>query len=172
MGDPRHITKEGTNFEAYDLYQEHVKMMPVWTHPEYLTMDDVYPPESYVELVRKRERRKLWGVKDPRLCFLFPVFLSALSEKTKEVKVISMERSLEASVQSLVARDGLDFDEARRIIVAYENARSGMLELYGPHFQMLAVYYSDLRDNPRRQVTRIADFLGVEVTDEAVDHIK
>lgn len=61
----------------------------------------------------------LWALKDPRLCLLFPLWLSILHELGIPVKVILNYRDPNAVTASLMKRDGLELGTARLLWAQY-----------------------------------------------------
>lgn len=116
----------------------------------------------YTDMVRGRDRLSLWGVKEPRFCYLLPHFLTLVND----VRIISTGRPFQQSVNSMAASHGLTQEVALSGQQCNIAAKEQVLSMYnGP---LLNVAYEDILEDPTAQVARIADFIGLPVTDEAV----
>ena len=123
---------------------------------------------DYVDLIKKREYEKeLWGLKDPLLCTNLSRFVSNL--KTDH-KLIVCHRKTEDIAESMAK--GLREPNSQRfqplaqfyvdkMIEQMLNYRGPILEM--EHDQTLA--------NPEFHINRIASFVGLSVTQEALFHI-
>jgi hypothetical protein len=132
--------------------------------------------KAYKQLIEKREKdHKLWGMKDPRLCFTLPHVLPLFKSKAR---IIYVMRPIKASAQSMVKRGShpkskepikVKNAQAVKIARAYRDAAEIALRLYdGP---VLRMAYDDLIDNPKKQVGLIADFVGLPVNDKALEFV-
>lgn len=61
----------------------------------------------------------LWGIKDPRLCRLMPLWLPLLAEWKVDPYFILVIRPLEEVTQSLMHRDGMTRDQAQQLWLRY-----------------------------------------------------
>ena len=151
------------HFEDCQFVELHNKIIGNWKDPQ---VNFEPHREAYTALIRERERQhEIWGVKDPRMCFVLPYF----AEIAHDVRVISVGRDSDSCAASLVARGGHTLDEARRITSRYLTQLWGQCwEFPGP---MLSVRYEYLVDCPEGVVVSIAAFVGLEPADEAVAFI-
>lgn len=123
--------------------------------------------ETYTTLIREREQQhELWGIKDPRMCFVFPYF----AEIARDAHAVSVTRDRRLCSESLFARGGHSLEEAIRISSRYWRAKYRAVARFpGPY---LHVKYEDLLfTNTEYVVGEIAHFAGLELTQEAVDFI-
>ena len=166
MGDdligPGHGNPTG-HFEDCRFVELHDKIIGNWKDPR---VDFEPHRELYTALIREREARfDLWGIKDPRMCFVFPYF----AEIARDVCLIAVERDPDACVDSLVARGGHTWVEAHEITWRY------LIQLrvrcWGSLSPMLSVRYEHLVDRPEGVIMAIAAFVGAEPTDEAIAFI-
>lgn len=132
--------------------------------------------KQYKTLIANREKKhKVWGMKDPRLCFTLPHILPLFKSK---VRVIYVTRPIKASAQSMVRRAEhpkakgpikVNLVQAVKLARAYRDAALIALRLYnGP---VLRVAYDDLIENPKEQIGLIADFVGLPVNDKALKFV-
>lgn len=122
--------------------------------------------EAYTTMIRERERQhELWGIKDPRMCFVFPYF----AEIAHDVHVISVGRDPDDCAESLFARGGHTLEEATKISSHYLGQK--WLTVSRFHGPVLKVRYDHLIDCPESIVLGIAYFVGPGSTQEAIDFI-
>lgn len=96
--------------------------------------DDVRPlPEGWMEGTPAHLTKKgltsiyerdfagssLWGIKDPRLCRLMPLWLPLLAEWKVDPYFILVIRPSEEVIKSLMHRDGMTRDQAQKLWVRY-----------------------------------------------------
>ncbi len=149
----------------------HKRIVGSWKNPK---VDFEPHRQVYSRLVRRREEEhELWGFKDPRTIFMFPYFLEVVKV---EVRVINVWRNLEASAKSMTARHStkssrinVDMGEARIIAELYRREQMQVLEDW--EGAQLNVKYERLCQRPHREVIRIAQFVGLSLTERAVKFI-
>jgi hypothetical protein len=163
------FNKKG-HFEDVAFLTMHKKIVGNWKRP---CVDFEPYRKGYTKLIRSRERQfPLWGFKDPRFCYVFPYFQRVTNSR---LKVISIHRSLEASINSLVKRRkprskvNVSRPEAAKIARHYRDAQWLALRLY--RGTALTVQYEVLVKSPGPQVQRIANFVGRNITAGAVQFI-
>lgn len=96
---------------------------------------------------------RIWGVKDPRLCRLLPVWLPLLDElKIAPSVLIPLRHPAEVS-ESLWRRDGLDREQGGLLwllhLLETEQATRGRPRMFAR--------YSDLLADPNKMISQIAD---------------
>lgn len=150
-------------FEDRDFVTLHDVIIGDWKNPQ---VNFEPHRELYTMLIREREARlSLWGVKDPRMCFVFPYF----AEIAHDVHVISVSRDPDDCAESLFARGDHTLEEATKISSSYLGRKWINLSRFcGP---TLKVRYDYLIDCPEGVVPAIAHFVGLEPTQEAIDFI-
>lgn len=146
-------------FEDTEFLDLHIKMTgDRWFDPDLSGIDEYLP--RYRELVELKCSQSLWGVKDPRLCFLLPYFLDCL---VCDRKMIWVDRDIEESIASVAAKTVPNHnipsspELARQICGRYESARLRSVD--GVDIDTLKIEYRDILDDPEREVTRICDFI-------------
>lgn len=153
------------SFEDARFVEIHDKMLGNWRCPK---LDAKPHLGHYRHLVAQMESHDPWGLKDPRLCFTFPVLLSVLKD---DIKVIFTERPLMAVVESLAAMTlvptrSMACDIADRYCVAAECARRMVAQ-----YPMMTINYDALIDDPLFHVTAMARFANLAVTQAALDFV-
>jgi len=123
---------------------------------------------EYAGLVARRNRaHDVWGVKDPRLCFLMPLLLAAHGGG---VQVVHVHRDPEQSARSLAAREGdLSDREAGEIVWAYYETARDSAALAVRRGPVLGVHVDFVVGDPRRAVAEIARFVRGVSDGEAGD---
>lgn len=163
MGDdllPPSIHNPKGYFEDRRFVELHTKVMEGgWKNPTHI--DWGYAAE-YPVLLAEFQKHGLWGIKDPRLCYLLP-YLRAYVDP---LKVVAVFRDPYVAANSLFKRGGHTMKEAREISLRYLKAM-----MRNVPDDALWVYYNDLIDAPGVGVAEIAEYIGVEPTQEAIDFI-
>ncbi|MEE2777419.1 MAG: glycosyltransferase [Acidobacteriota bacterium] len=110
----------------------------------------------------------LWGMKDPRLCVLLPLWLEVFEELGCEPCFVLTQRDPDAVAQSLRNRDGFPLDRGRLIWLASSLAA----ERHTRGLRRTLVWYEDLLQDWRVEFRRMAAELDVAwptTDEEAVD---
>lgn len=134
---------------------------------------------GYRLLIEQRCKRKLWGIKDPRLCFTLPLFWDLFKGRSK-VAIIFVTRGHEASAKSMARRKSQNADTNRMIRIDYARAfelakryAAAQQRIYdsfeGPY---ITVSYERLCKKPKQVVEQIAAFVGVPVTVKALKFVE
>lgn len=152
-------------------------MIGRWDNPQ------MQAPTELVSAVRAHIRYRqsgnpdVWGLKDPRFSFTLPVWARAMRDMCPEntLLIIEANRRWSDSAMSIVSRGkSKDFEAAERVVKLYHVARSNSLhEVYHMGYTMstLKVPFDFLLGDPVSVLDRIADFVGVKLTPEAIQHI-
>ncbi|MHC3994932.1 sulfotransferase family protein [Thiomicrolovo sp. ZZH C-3] len=111
---------------------------------------------------------KLFGIKDPRLCILFPFWEKVLRDLNIEIKVILPYRNPEEIYRSLQKRDGFSREKTFLMWVKYVL----LAEYYSRKYPRVAIAYYDLLGEPKETVKKIFQRLSVDVEDmdSKIDH--
>jgi hypothetical protein len=118
-------------------------------------------------LVRKYDRRyPIWGFKDPRTCLTLDLWLDAAEEIGAEVRAVFIARHPYSVARSMVKRGNTDHDTALGVWCAYN--RRALQSLERREVTTLAVGFEGLLADPEAVGGRLADFLSLEFTREAV----
>jgi len=159
------------HFEDIEFLNLHKEIIGGWKRP---CVDYEPVRRRYVKLVRARERVfSLWGLKDPRLCYVFPHFKRAVRAR---LLVISIYRDLSAAAESMAMRRStsnpsihVTKTQANKIARHYRDAQVVALRLHkGP---VLSLQYEQLVKKPAEQVTAIAKFVGLPMTEKAINFV-
>ena len=118
----------------------------------------------YAEELHKFRKHELWAIKDPRLCYT----LLRLKEHEPGVKVITVHRDPWFAARSLSSRDRFHFKDSLEITLQYE---ANMLIRTKGGDNVLRVRYIDLLKHTEVEVERIADFIGADITKEALEFV-
>lgn len=99
-----------------------------WNRPPEVLKD--LPPDRMRGYVERRSNREHWGVKDPRFCITWPLWLPVLRE-AGDLHVMVAWRTVEQVAVSLGRRDGMDPEDAARLAKRYHRGALGLLEAVG-----------------------------------------
>ncbi|MBL8848601.1 MAG: hypothetical protein JNG89_02915 [Planctomycetaceae bacterium] len=120
-------------------------------------------------LRRRIDCASRWCVKDPRLCILLPVLADRLRTMSVAFQVVSVARDTEAVAESLRRRQRMSCAAARRIAWLYEGARRAQLgRMIVDRVPLLELRFEEVLADREAAVARLADFLNVDPTPEAV----
>lgn len=133
--------------------------------------------DEYKRIVEKKDQQKLWGLKDPLLCFVLDEFAKNLTKS--EMKIIDINRDINESIASLMNRDlywnnsksMMSYDQAKSICESYDSSKEMCLRKLH-NTQILRLDHRNVINNPEEAVRQIADFVGVAVKKEAIEFIK
>jgi len=116
------------------------------------------------ELAQTCAQNRLWGMKDPWLCFVARFIWPILREQGVDVRMVVTRRPREASIASVrghLRRTYGGKGDAARIVDTWQAGLDRQLELWqGP---MYAVDYNALVDDPLPNVQELADYAYVGV---------
>jgi glycosyltransferase involved in cell wall biosynthesis len=100
---------------------------------------------------------KTFGFKDPRICRTLPFWQKIFKELDLHVGYVLAYRDVEEVVASLKKRDGFALEYSEKLCVSYQVDALRNLKTE----KWLLVKYDYLLKKPRRELERIASFLGV-----------
>ncbi len=113
------------------------------------------------ELVGRLSCRRLWGWKDPRNSLTLPFWRQLIPQ----LKVVVCLRNPLEVIQSLVMRGSSADDSQLELWLAY-NRR---LKAAVPSEDRVTTHYSAYFGDPREELRRVLDVLGIRVSDEAIE---
>jgi len=140
-----------------------------WTNPRLL--DTPIIRQRYTQYVMMRNGKPgnedWWGVKDPRLCFTFPMLLGSLQMVQCKPFVLLIQRSREMIIRSLEKRNGR---KAEGIYERYDEALGRTIAEFTSDYpdSVKTIKFSDLLFRPQREVERIVEVLGIEPREERI----
>lgn len=121
--------------------------------------------EPYRVVLQEFLEKEVWAIKDPRLCFCLPLLRSIVPA----VRVIAVFRDPFNAAKSLAARNGMPFEVARDLSLAYMKQMLINIESVP---NVLHVRYMDLIKYPISTVDSIAKFIEVRPVPDAYSAIK
>ena len=145
-----------------------------WAKIPLMNMDDVLSFESSAGAFIKThwiadylqwgyDGKSRWGIKDPRLCILLPLYLKIFPEAT----VIHIKRNPDDVAASLTRRykAGVgvlnDFDHWKSLTGAYTNRVISIKDQCASFYE---IHYEDLCTQPQDQTKRLFNFLSIPFT--------
>jgi len=166
---PAHASNPAGFYEDVVALRLHRAMIGSWQQPFVRVGPELR--KAYHAYFRERESYYDHnGLKDPRLCYLLPEALRHVD--TRHTKIISVYRPIRAIVKSNVRWRTLLLDDALRVASEYDLQRATNLthaEVMG--IPVLDVAYNQLVSDPARVIGVIAGFVGLDVTEEAVEFV-
>lgn len=183
LGSPRGMMPPGPDnpagfWERMDIMEIHDSMLEslgrTWSLEEPM-------PENWTGLVpgklkdelsglvdRQFDGSPFWAFKDPRACLLAPLWFSILDNKEVDVKAVLSVRNPFSSARSLEKRQGFSLDKGMALWrLHYESAIEAL-----KGYPVIAVNYDRIIDHSEKEFFRIADFLGVRLTDAMLENLK
>jgi hypothetical protein len=167
-------------FEDEEFIERHIWMLRSDEEPSITFADSNRPDrrtlEDYAQLVARREaEHKLWGIKDPRLCFTLPYFLNRLRG---DFRLIVTQRSFYESALSLSKLPGYVNFTLDRVVavmgryhfVMERSLREAKLKLKDQN-HLLTIPYDALVRDPQTYTRRLADMAGLEMSETSLDKI-
>jgi hypothetical protein len=115
-------------------------------------------------IVREFGQTTIWGVKDPRLCRLIPLWLPVLRELAIEPVALIVVRNPREVAASIKARDGW-LDGVSELLWLRHLAEA---EAASRHIRRCAITYEQLLASPVETLTRVAARLNLELPRPAV----
>lgn len=114
----------------------------------------------YAAAIAARCGRPVWGVKDPKLCFLLPKFVAFAPCL---VRVVAVARRFHDVVDSYsrLWGGGMGVDEARARVGRYLYQMGKSLDALPPTVPVLPLQYEDLCADPEVHARRLASFARV-----------
>jgi hypothetical protein len=112
-----------------------------------------------------KEKRGIWGIKDPRMCATLLAWLEAGIVDRKNIKIIHVRRGIKSAVKSAMlcppVRNFCDGTEAgaERMLQKYATLAQWHVDTLG--IETLGFDYERLIQQPQAVVVEIAQFLGV-----------
>lgn len=153
-------------FEDTSLLNLHKQMLDhCWHNPGPPCVNALLP--QYRQQIAQRAKQSLWGIKDPRLCFLLPQLMPVFKEYDCDVQLVLPQRDPVEIVASLLSpnfQPGEGFVKtqtaAQHTCQRYLNARQMVLaQLKLP---ALALDYVELIHQPETQIHALCKFLGIQ----------
>lgn len=154
-------------FESEDLICLHEKIIVNWEFPVINLTQEL--EIEHLKLLKQRDKVPLWGFKDPRLCYLLPLFTKNLSDR--KIKIIDVNRPLLESAYSLTRRpQNITMTRAIDICEKYDHNKDKNINNFSG--EILSVDYNNVLQNPEIELSRLCNFLGVNYKEDVSCLIK
>jgi hypothetical protein len=134
-----------------------------WNAPP--TKDAVQAQEgNFTEEIKDiigRKRSSLWGWKDPRTSLTIELYLPYLTNPC----FLVCHRNFRAIAESLRRRDGMGIEGGIRLAEICETRIDDFFSR-NPDLRRLDIIYEEITAAPEKELRKIIDFLGIEVSQE------
>ena len=130
-----------------------------------------FPPDiknnNYIEkfsnklktTIKKEFTKDVFFIKDPRLCFLFPIYKKILNELNIEIKIIIMERDINELFKSW---SRFSFIKSKEIFIKIIDKYLKELNNIKNNEECLEVKFDNLLDKKEEELKRIMEFLNLD----------
>lgn len=126
---------------------------------------DMYIPQLKEMLTEKVKGKEIWGFKDPRAIFLFHLYESVI----RNPYIIFTQRDkIGLSNATLRYFPTLDKEQFEKNHKRFKKEVKRLRKQYGTH----SVFFKSLICNPIKEAERMAEFIGLEITDEQRKKVK
>lgn len=117
-------------------------------------------PVAKVQSFLQKNRKPIWGLKDPRTLLTFE-FWKPYFEEVADITYVFVHRPFDASVRSLASRDRNGIGNAIQILTPYLKNLYHYRHAFGlPAEKIIDVYYLDLLNNPEPFVKKLNEKVG------------
>jgi len=151
-----HPSNPGGHFEDKEFLMINDTVVGHWDNPrvEFGEKELEELRATYCPIVERRNfDARIWGMKDPRLCILLPVYLPLFNDPI----ILHIVRNYDASIQSLIKREKWGEEKARKVLDIYTEAKSSAIELVEREgVPIKTVHFENLVSSPEET---IRDFL-------------
>ncbi len=122
-----------------------------------------------IEVIKNEfNNQSIWGFKDPRTCVLLPLWKEIFEILYIEPLFVIPIRNPIDVANSLMKRDGLLLNYSLRIWYYHMiNILEGTKD-----YSRIFIKYDDMLENPDSNLTRLADFLSIRISEEDKENIK
>lgn len=134
-----------------------------------LIHDEKLKKEAISIIDKEFLNNQLIGIKDPRMCLLFPFWSTVLESLGYKINIIMTFREPFEIVNSLHKRDGMDINFTLLLWAKY----SLYAEKYSRNFKRYFSMYSNLLNNPKEEILSVVKFFGLNfplLTDAIFNH--
>lgn len=157
MGE--HMTKQGNIWNPAGFF---VDKEFTWFHE---ILFQGFAIDGYEKLIERRGQN-IWGIKDSRMIYVFDKVISFFPDATK---LIICRRHLQHSTESFAARSGVDMGEATITINEQQKLIEGIVKAWNR--DVLYVDFNSVVKNPEQEVKRIAEFVGLPISQKAIEFV-
>jgi len=119
------------------------------------------------ELIGKKDSlNDIWGWKDPRTCLTIKLYTPYL---INPYFIFCHRKDIEIA-ESLKRRNNYEIQKSLNIANIYNNRVVNFFQEY-KNFRKIDLYYEDFLVNPKQNITKIANFLSLNVNQERIEII-
>jgi len=150
-------------FEDMQFVEAHIDLMQAHEDPKIEFQPTRQALENYRNLVRFKEKtHQLWGVKDPKLCFLLPILLDNLKH---EPRLVVTYRPFDRCVRSMMPLyGGMSLEHTSMLQARYLCSLSKNLADFKG--QRVDLAYDEMVDDTSSCLKRLANLIGIQLSDE------
>lgn len=167
---PANESNELGYFEHNDIYGNNEKILrqlnSSWDDinelPEnwHKAQEMVFYKEEIKDIIRRDFGScKVFGIKDPRISILLPLYLEILAELNIEPCFVVICRNAAETVRSLEKRNNFDLLKSANLIKKYQES----IEKYTQNGKKVYISFEDLVSYPKFAVEKIKDNLGIKL---------
>lgn len=116
-------------------------------------------------LFKHYNKYEIFGLKDPRICVLLPLYVKVCEELNIEIIYFNIERDVDSVTKSLFKRDGFSLEKIQKLIGQHK-VRIKTKDYF--------IKYEDLIDNTEKVINDLNssfNFLNLKNRDEILDFV-
>ncbi len=122
--------------------------------------EDKLKEKAYSILVEDYKEKNIWGIKDPRLCILFPFWEGVIKKLNAEIRIIIPYRNPVEVAFSLFHRDRLSIGKGLLLWAKYNL----YAEYYSRKYRRIFVSYDELLKDPIKTMDEIQNYLEIPLS--------
>jgi len=131
-----------------------------WSNPpsvrSILELENIFS-DRISKLIKRKNKKELWGWKDPRTCLTMSLYEKHLTN----FYIIVCSRDKKDICKSLKKRNGFSPEKSMKLILDYELRIDSFLRS-DRRIRRLFIKYEDALENPSPNIRRLVDFLQLE----------
>ena len=113
--------------------------------------------KAYFLLRQDYEKSPIWGIKDPRLCILFPFWEDVIKRFDSDIRIIISYRNPVEVAYSLFHRNNFSIGKGLLLWTKYNI----YAEYHSRRYKRIFISYDDLLKDPLKKINQIQDFLNI-----------
>ncbi len=119
--------------------------------------------EELCDIIKREYTEPIFMIKDPRIIFLYPVYINALQRMNISFKIIYADRNFNEICKSLEKVHRLRYEHSYALCEKYKSRGHHFMEQYPNYISS----YNDLLSDPIKEITNVLSFLDIPINIES-----